>query len=137
MIALAKQLLVAKTRDPRVQLLRYLFVGGSAAAVDLASYALLTEYFGVGIYLSALLAYTVGFLWNHTISVLWIFESKHSRRKEVALAYSIALGGLLWTEALLYVFVALGGIHSLLAKMLTQVIVLGWNFGMRKKFVFH
>ena len=68
---------------------------------------------------------------------MWIVESKHSRRKEIALAYGIALGGLLWTESLLFLFVDIASLHHLPAKILTQVLVLAWNFTMRKKFVFH
>ena len=41
------------------------------------------------------------------------------------------------TELLLYIFVDMFGIGRIVGKVMTQVIVLGWNFGMRKKFVFH
>ena len=131
------RLVVAKTRNPRIQFLRYLFVGGSSAIVDLGIYSVLTTVLEMNIYLAALIGYTVGFAFNHFLSVLWIFESKHSRRKEVTIAYSIAIGGLLWTEVLLLVFVDMLGIGRIVGKAMTQVIVLGWNFGMRKKFVFH
>lgn len=130
------RLFFARSSSPRVQFFRYLFVGASSAVVDLATYAALTELLGVNYYLAALGGYTLGFAWNHFVSVQWIFQSKHSRKKEVTLAYGIAIGGLLWTEVLLYLFVDIWNIQHILAKMLTQVIVLLWNFGMRKKFVF-
>ncbi len=131
------RLVVQKTRNPHIQFLRYLFVGGSSAVVDLGTYSILTTMFEMNIYLAALIGYTLGFAFNHFLSVIWIFESKHSRRKEVTIAYTIALGGLLWTELLLYVFVDMFGIGRIIGKVMTQVIVLAWNFGMRKKFVFH
>ncbi len=131
-----QRLFLSKTSSGRIQFLRYLFVGGTSAVIDLSVYTALAEYAGQNIYLSALIGYTVGFAWNHFLSVLWIFESKHGRKKEIAMAYSIALGGLLWTELLLFAFADLLNIQHVLAKAMTQVIVLGWNFGMRKKFVF-
>ena len=131
------QLFVQKTSNAHIQFLRYLFVGGSSSVVDLVCYGILTEGFHINVYLAALAGYSLGFAWNHFLSVMWIFESKHSRRKEIVMAYSIAIGGLLWTELLLYLFIAVVGIHHLIAKMMSQVIVLAWNFGMRKKFVFH
>ncbi len=132
-----QRLAFRKTRDPKIQFLRYLVVGGSSSVVDLVFYAFCTEILHLNVYLAALAGYTLGFAWNHFLSVLWIFESKHSRRKEIVIAYGIALGGLLWTESLLFLFVEAANVHHLPAKMLTQVLVLAWNFTMRKKFVFH
>jgi putative flippase GtrA len=126
-----------KTRDPRAQFLRYLFVGVASSVVDLGVYAALIRGFHINIFLAAFAGYTLGFVCNHLLSLMWVFESKHSRRKEVVMAYSIAIGGLLWTELLLWVFVHRFLWAPILSKIATQFIVLVWNFGMRKKFVFH
>jgi putative flippase GtrA len=130
------RLLVRKTNHPVIQFMRYLLVGGSASIVDFCVYALLARLVGLNIFAAAFVGYTVGFGWNHLLSVLWIFQSKHSRKKEVTLAYAIAIGGLLWTELFLWAFVHGIGMNDLIARFLTMWIVLIWNYTMRKKFVF-
>ncbi len=135
-VDLGKKAMIRKTRNPHIRFLRYLIVGGSASVVDFGVYALLSSGLGVNYYAAAFAGYTTGFVLNHLLCVYWIFESKMSRSKEVALSYSIALGGLAWTELFLWLFVSALHIHHLIARFATMWIVLVWNYGMRKVFVF-
>lgn len=105
--------------------------------VHLAVYRLLTKVFSVHYLLAAFLGYMLGFLWNYITSLLWVFTSRHSRRKEVAMVALITIGGLLWTEFIMYLFVEFAGLHDFLAMIITLWIVLIWNFAMRKRYVFH
>lgn len=132
-----KTLFVGKSSSTRIQLFRYLFVGGSAAVVDLVSFSVLAEVLHIHYLLSAFFAYMFGLAWNHAISVLWVFESKYKRTREVAMVFFIALGGLFWTELLLWVGVDMFGFGPIETKVVVLWIVLIWNFGMRKLFVFH
>ncbi len=121
----------------RVQFLRYVFVGGSSAVVNLVSYGFFTEAMHINYLIAAFFGYSLGFLWNYLTSILWVFKSRHSRRKEVVMVIVITIGGLLWTELFLYAFVEFGHLHHFLAMFITLWIVLIWNYGMRKRFVFH
>jgi len=121
----------------RIQFLRYVFVGGSSAVVNLVSYGFFTGALRINYLLAAFFGYSLGFLWNYTISILWVFKSRHSRGKEVVMVIIITIGGLLWTEVFLYGFVEFIHLHHFLAMFITLWIVLIWNFGMRKRFVFH
>lgn len=121
----------------RIQFLRYVFVGGSAAVVNLVSYGFFTEVLQMYYLLAAFFGYALGFLWNYFMSILWVFQSRHSRTKEVVMVVIITVGGLLWTEVLLYFFVEFAQLHHFLAMFITLWIVLMWNFGMRKIYVFH
>jgi putative flippase GtrA len=120
-----------------IQFFRYVFVGGTAAVVNLVAYGFLTEGMAMHYLLAALIGYTVGFLWNYLFSLLWIFKSRHSRAKEIVMVVVITIGGLGWTELFLYLFVEYGALHHMTAMFITLWIVLFWNFGMRKLFVFH
>ena len=132
-----KHLLFGKTNHGGMQFFRYLFVGGSSSVVDLIAYGIFTELLGVHYLAAAFFSYMTGLVWNHTLSVLWVFEHRHDRLKEYALVFLISIGGLLWTELLLYLFVDLGRLHHFLARIVVMWIVLIWNFGMRKAYVFH
>ena len=132
-----KHYLFGKANGTRVQLFRYLFVGGSATVVDIGVYSLFLYAFGAQLYLVyALAAYMVGLLWNHIFSLLWVFDSKHTRVKEITLVLAIALGGLFWTELFLWFGVDFFGFAPLPTKLVVVAIVLAWNFGLRKILVF-
>jgi putative flippase GtrA len=131
-----KHFFVGRTRTVHIQFLRYLFVGGSSAVLDMFIYALLLQW-GMHYLLAAFVAYAAGFSWNYVTSVLWIFESRHPRLAEFFMVAAIAVGGLLWTEFLLFCAVEFLGGDPLLSKIVVLWIVLAWNFGMRKAYVFH
>jgi len=48
----------------------------------------------------------------------------------------VSIGGLMWTELLLWIAVGFIHMDPIISKMIVLWIVLGWNFGMRKLFVF-
>jgi len=120
-----------------MQFLRYFFVGGTAAVVDLFVFTVLVNYTDVHYAVAAFFGYMMGLAWNHFLCVFWVFESKHERGKELLMVFLIALGGLLWTWAILFVLIDLVGMDAILAKIVSQALVLVWNFVMRKFYVFH
>lgn len=126
-----------KTQAAHMQFLRYFFVGGSAAVVDLLVFTLLVTYVGMHYILAAFVAYMCGLMWNHFLCIAWVFESKHHRSKEFLMVFLIALGGLLWTWLILWMLISLAGMDEVIAKMISQILVLFWNFTMRKFYVFH
>ncbi|MDP6575603.1 MAG: GtrA family protein [Candidatus Peribacteraceae bacterium] len=132
-----KHLVFGDPRSSRVQFFRYIFVGGSASVVDLIIFVLLMRYLGMHYLWAAFVAYMFGLSWNYVLGLMWIFKSRHPRLLEFFMVFGIALGGLFWTELLLWLVVEYIHLTPLLAKMIVLWIVLFWNFGMRKLFVFH
>lgn len=112
-------------------------MGGTAAVVDLLAFTVLVTYFGMHYIVAAFIAYMLGLAWNHFLCVIWVFESKHQRTKELLMVFLIALGGLLWTWLILYLLIDLVQIDPVISKMISQILVLFWNFTMRKFYVFH
>ena len=132
-----KHYFLGKSRSFRIQFFRYLFVGGAATVADLSVYTLLTKGFDIHYLLAAFGGYVFGFLVNYGLSIFWIFESRHERRKEFGMVFAITMGGLLWTELLLWLAVDGLSMDDLVARFCVIWIVLVWNFGLRKLFVFH
>jgi putative flippase GtrA len=126
-----------RANSARVQFFRYFFVGGMSAVVDLIIYTALMHFFGLHYFVAAFIAYMLGLTCNHLICLVWVFERKHSRTKELTMVVLIAIGGLLWTELILYGLIDWVFVHPIVAKMISQVLVLMWNFSMRKMYVFH
>lgn len=133
-----KHLVSGNTNSSSIQFLRYFFVGGTSAVVDLIVFSALVKYFGISYFVAAFFAYMAGLAWNHLLCVFWVFnKSKHNRTKEIVIVFLIAVGGLLWTWLILYIFIDIFGLDEVVSKMISQVLVLAWNFGMRKLLVFH
>ena len=132
-----RKILLDKTQAMHMQFLRYFFVGGSAAVVDLLVFTVLVTYFDLHYAIAAFIGYMLGLMWNHFLCIIWVFESKHDRAKEIFMVFAIALGGLLWTWLILYLLIDIAGFDAVISKMISQILVLFWNFTMRKFYVFH
>ena len=131
-----KRLFIEKTGDIKIQFFRYIFVGGVATVVDMGSLFLLTSYFGVHYLISAAIAFILGVATNYLISIAWIFKSTGNLKKEITLFVIIGVGGLALNEIIIWLLVEEVNLYYMLAKAIAVVIVLIWNFGMRRKFVF-
>jgi len=133
---LAKKLFLEKNQDTRIQFLRYIFVGGVATIVDMGSLYIFTSIIGLNYLISAAIAFILGVTTNYLLCVAWIFESTGRVKREIILFAVIGIGGLILNEVIIWLLVEEGKLYYMLAKAVAVVIVLGWNFGMRKKYVF-
>lgn len=131
-----KNILLGKTNNALFQFVRYLFVGGLAAVVDTGCLYFLNQHFGVNHLLAAAVGFLLGLVTNYLISIAWIFESTGKIKEEFTLFAIIGAGGLALTELILWAAVDLGGAKVMFGKIVALALVLVWNFGMRKKFVF-
>jgi len=119
-----------------LQFVRYLFVGGFAALIDTGSLYLLHSRLAVNYLLAAAAGFMLGLLANYLLSIAWVFESTGRIKQEFALFAIIGVGGLGLTEAILWLGATFLHTPVMASKIVALMIVLAWNFGMRKKFVF-
>ncbi len=131
-----KDLLFKKTQNTAVQFFRYLFVGGFAAVVDTGFLYVLHSYIGMNHLVAAAIAFIAGLLTNYLISIAWVFQSTGKWKEEFFLFAIIGVGGLGWTELILWSSVKYAHLPVMAAKFIALFLVLIWNFGMRKWLVF-
>ena len=123
-----------KTEDPFLQFFRYLFVGGASFVADSALLHVLTEC-GLHYLLSGAMSFIFGVLVNYLLSKWLVFSEKTSgagRRKEITVFFLVALAGLCWTELFMWLFTEKLGLHYMLSKAVAAILVLFWNFFMKK-----
>ena len=128
--------LLKKTDDGVQQFIRYLLVAGFAAVMDTGCLYMLNSKLHINYLHAAAIAFVLGLTTNYLLSVAWVFETSGNFKQEFAIFAVIGVGGLLWTEAILYASVHLANIPVMPSKLIAMALVLIWNFGMRKKFVF-
>jgi len=135
-IQLLHFLIIKKTDSGLLQFFRYLIAGGSASAADFLMLFVFYKTLGLNYLIAAALGFLVGVLTNYTINVLIVFESGGKKKTEFSIFALIGIGGLLWTELILWILHDHFSMPVMLAKLFCFVLVLNWNFFMRKKFVF-
>jgi len=119
-----------------LQFFRYLISGGVATMTDVSALFVLTHFFHVHYLLAAAFAFLSGTTVNYFLNITIVFESSGQVQREFPLFAMIGMGGLLWTEVILWILVDKIGFYVMLAKIVAIILVLNWNFFMRKKFVF-
>ena len=133
-----KDLIGKLFRDPTdnimIQLFRYVFVGGTAFVVDFFFLYFFSDICGIYYLVSAVFSFIISVLVNYVMSTRWVFNQDNIENKvvEFNLFMLISTIGLVFTEILLYFFTDICGIHYLISKIISAVIVLFWNFLARR-----
>lgn len=128
----------ASIRRALKQLHGYLWVGGIAFVIDAGLLMLLVK---SGLYYIA--ANTVSFMianvFNFFAGHYWVFHGSRQSNgifRIYAAVLAISIAGLLINDAVMYVAVDHVALSVLPAKVLATIIVLFWNFGARKRWVY-
>ena len=132
-------LLKGKSGNLTVQVFRYLVSGGVAFLVDTGLLALQTELFGREYLLVwTAIAFTVGLLVTYLFSILWVFDKRRLKNRSAEIGIFVLIGviGLGLTELLMWLFADKIGIHYLVSKIITTVLVFVWNFSAKKTILF-
>ena len=122
------------TDDIFLQLFRYIFVGGTAFAVDFFFLYFFSDICGIYYLISAVLSFIISVLVNYVMSTKWVFNQDNIENKvlEFNLFILISTIGLGFTEILLYFFTDIVGLYYLISKIISAIIVLFWNFLARR-----
>lgn len=132
-----EKILGRKVKKGFLQYFRYLMCGGIATATDLVILFVLTHFLHLNYLIVAAVSFLCGITVNYTLNTILVFQSSGKIKKEFPVFAMIGLGGLAWTELILWILVDKLNVYVMFAKMAAIVLVLQWNFFMRKKFVFY
>lgn len=117
-----------------IQLFRYTIVGGIAFVVDFGLLWLLTDHAGIPYLVSGCISFIAGLILNYTLSSIWVFghSTQMSRKAEFLIFAIIGEVGLALNAGLLFLFSDVCGIHYLISKIISTIIVFVWNFTGRR-----
>ena len=118
------------------QFFSYLVCGGIATLADMSVLFILTSALQINHLIAAAIGFLAGVATNYSLNIQLVFKSKGKTKKELTLFTLIGIGGLLWTEFIIWILVDNMTFKLMIAKMIAVILVLFWNFFMRKKFVF-
>jgi putative flippase GtrA len=121
-----------------MKFIKYLFVGGAAAIVDIGLFYLGAGILGWNYLLVGACSFTLATVVNYVLSVRLVFQSgvRFSRHHEVALVFLISGAGLLLNQLILYICISQHILGLFLAKLAATGGVFFWNYFMRSRIVF-
>lgn len=130
------KLLYSSTDNIAIQLLRYVFVGGIAFVADFGILALLTELLDVPYLLSGCFGFIGGLTVNYVLSIKWVFNKQTSNVSTAITDFIvfaiIGVIGLGLNALIMWVATEQIGAHYLLSKVISTILVFGWNFIARR-----
>ena len=132
-------LLHLEVQPAAVKIVRYFFVGGTAAAVDLLLFGLLTLVLGVHWFYAAAISFVPATAVNYLLSIRFVFGSqvRFARQSEITLVFAVSAVGLALNELLLWIAIDGLGIPLLVSKVLASGGVFLWNYTLRAHYIFN
>lgn len=109
--------------------IKYAIVGVVGTAIDLGALYLLVEYAQMDVILASVLSFLLAVVNNFMLNKAWTFRNKSKNYRKLFIKFLIvSLVGLLLTIFCMHLLVNVANVWYMLAKVLTSLIVLSWNF---------
>jgi putative flippase GtrA len=121
-----------------MKIVRYFFVGGISAIIDISLFAIFAGYFKFPWEIVSVITFVIATLINYFLSIRFVFKSGSRYRKyhEILGVFIISALALLLHQMFLYLFIEHMNIHLIISKCLTTSMLFLWNYFGRKKFIF-
>jgi putative flippase GtrA len=121
-----------------LQIIKYFFVGGTAAVVNVGTFFIFAKLLGFHYLVVNFFGFMLATLVNYVLSIKFVFQSgkRHKKKKEISLVYLVSALGLALDTLFLYLFIEIFIIEMMIAKIISTGLVFFWNYGARKYFVF-
>lgn len=129
-----KELFFEKTNDTKIQFLRYIFVGGFAAVINIGSLYIFTDVLHIYYLISNVISFILGLLCNYILSKLLIFTTEKQMNKFIEFITYAIIGviGLGLDTLIIWLATNIIGIYYMLSKIISTGLVFIWNFVARK-----
>ena len=131
---LFKKFFIDNTDSSLIQFVRYFFVGGIAAIVNIGSLSLFVELFKINYIISNILAFILGLLVNYILSkrIVFTHDTSINRGIEIMMYVIIGVLGLGFDTLILWIFTSKFKFYYMLSKIISTMLTFIWNFFARK-----
>ena len=121
-----------------MRIIRYFFVGGTAAVVDIGLFTLFASYLGFPWLPVSVCTFILATLVNYLLSIRFVFDSgaRHKKHVEVLGVFAISTLALLVNQLVLYIAIEQLGWHLVFSKIVATGTVFFWNYFGRSKLIF-
>ena len=122
------------TDNSFIQFIRYFFVGGIAAVVNIGMLFVFADIFNINYLISNIMAFICGHIVNFSLSKIFVFKNKNSINRvfEFVMYFVIGVLGLGFDTIMLWVFTSKLKIYYMISKVISTALTFIWNFVARK-----
>ena len=118
------------------QIFKFGIVGGITFIIDYLLLYVLTEFFGIHYLISSIISFTVAVVLNYILSIKWVFDVKKKHGpKEFIIFIVLSVMGLLINSLIMYFMVDVFKIHYMISKLVSNALVMIYNFITKKTFI--
>ncbi len=116
---------------------RYLFVGGTCAVLDLLLLYVFIDCFHIWYLSAATASFTIMLVLSYLGQKYFTFRDyTKNHRKQLSVFFIVAIIGLVINAACMFIFVSWMSLWYILASVITKLVVFIWNFVANKKLTF-
>lgn len=112
------------------RIIRYLFSGGTAAAVNLGLLFVLTHYVGLHYIISGVISFCIAVVVSFLMQKKWTFEdhSTEDTHKKFVIYVTVAIVNLCVNTFLLFLLTDFAHFHYMVSQFITSGLVAIWSF---------
>jgi putative flippase GtrA len=121
-----------------VTIFRYLFVGATAAAIDIGIFGILAITLGFPWFPVAAFSFVLATTVNYYLSIRYVFSSgaRFTKKNEIIMVFLVSALGLTINQTVLWVLIENLRSDPLPAKLAATGTVFFWNYLIRKNYIF-
>lgn len=124
------------TRERMLEIVRFCFVGGVSFLMDYGLLFVLTEFAGIYYLYSSAISFSITVVFNYWLCIIYVFkDAKKQTTRQATIFFVTGVLGLGLNQLCMWLFVAVAGLHYMLAKIFATAIVTVWNYITKRKAV--
>ncbi len=124
------------THERLMEIIRFCFVGGVSFLIDYSLLYALTEFAGIYYLYSSAISFSVSVIFNYWLCIAYVFKGAKKQTPRQAMFFFVTGAiGLVLNQFCMWLFVAIVGLHYMLAKIFATAIVTVWNYVTKRKVV--
>lgn len=119
-------------------MIKYFFVGGSAAFVDIGLFFIFAKVLDYNYLLVAFFTFILATFVNYYLSIKFVFQSgkKFNKKQEIILVYLVSASSLALNLLLLYLFHERLFVDVFYSKIIVTGLLFFYNYSIRRFFIF-
>ena len=128
------KLVIEETDNTLIQFIRYLFVGGIAAIVNIGGLYVFNKAFNIHYLIANIISFILGLIVNYVLSKKFVFSKETSFSKIIEFIIYAVIGviGLILDTLFMWIFTDKLHLYFMISKIISTILVFVWNFVGRK-----
>ena len=121
-----------------MKIIKYFFVGGTAAALDISIFFVFVQKLGYNYLIIAPIGFTLATLLNYYLSIQVVFQKgiRFSPRAELLAIFIVSVIALAINQLCLFISIDILHLNKMLSKVGATGVVFFWNYFLRNNYVF-